>query len=56
MLSVTCEGFLAQLVDDASYALENHDWTLEEKAALSSGDAWVEDDVEMLDKRLNALG
>ncbi len=46
-------GFLAQLSEDASRALENYDLTREEKAALSSGDVrWIENHVGKLDEAL----
>lgn len=46
-------GFLAQLADDATRALESYDLTSEEKAALSSGDVrWLENHVGKLDKAL----
>jgi hypothetical protein len=46
-------GFLAQLADDAARTLESYDLTLEEKAALSSGDVrWIENYVGKLDKAL----
>ena len=46
-------GFLAQLSDDAVLALESHDLTSEERAALSGGDVrWIENHVGKLDKTL----
>jgi len=44
-------SFPAQLADDVTRALESYDLTLEEKAALSSGDVrWIENHVGKLDK------
>lgn len=47
------DGFLAQLSDDAAWALKSYDLTSEEKGALSSGDVrWIENHVGKLDKVL----
>lgn len=47
------DSFLAQLADDPANALKDNDLSLEEAAALYSGDVlWVETHVGKLDKRL----
>jgi hypothetical protein len=46
-------GFIAQLTDHGSKALENYRLTMQEKAALLSGDIqWIEEHVGKLDERL----
>jgi len=47
------DEFIAQLTDQGSEALQEYDLTLEEKAALLSGDIrWIEARVGKLDSRL----
>lgn len=47
-------AFIAQLTDQGSKALQGYNLTLEEKAALLSGDInWIETHVGKLDERLS---